>query len=348
MKYKIAIVLCALVLSFTSYAGEEEDALKQSIGAIANDLLAKHSGSSKVKIAILQFRTNNNKLTPFNAYIQDELVLNYQNSKRFEVIDQNAINIITEDYGWNLDNCTNFKSYSELSENIFRGLGLIPEAFIYGQIKDNGETITITGYIVPNGVKSTNISSTQVVKSSALTDKLLGKPIRQPKEEPKVVVVEKPVVVENQVVVEKPVYVEKEVVVEKPVYVENNDKKPNTNKYAQNIGDLEFEMTEVKYKGDKVEVTLKVVNNNADDKIDHMESRFIDDQGMEFKSSYYQNTFKDRELVEKVPIKGTITFYGDDNINRSKSMAVIEIKVYGIGNGNLLGTLRFRDVPIER
>ncbi|MGE0077752.1 MAG: hypothetical protein AB7S48_07830 [Bacteroidales bacterium] len=348
MKRIISILLCVLTISFVSFAGDE-DALKQSIATIAKELVVKHPGSSRAKVAILQFRTNQNKVTPFSSYVQDQLLMNFQNT-RFEVIDQNEINKIVDEYGWDLSKCTNFKVYSELSEIIFRKIGMVPSAFIYGQINDNDETITLTGYVVPNGLKSTNISSTQIFNSSAVTDKLLGKPVRQPKiEEPKVVVVEKPVVVEKQVIVEKQVVVEKPVYIEKPVYVEKEESKPVVEaktEYAQKIGNLEFEMTDITFKGDRVEVGLRIVNNQSDDKINYIESRFIDDQGNEFKSSYVSNTFRHRELIEKVAIKGTITFDGD-NIDKSQTMAVIEISVFDSTN-SLMGTLRFRNVPIAK
>ena len=63
-------------------------------------------------------------------------------------------------------------------------------ALIYGQIADNEETITLTAYLIPNGINR-NIVSIEKFKSSALTDKLLGKPVREDKVEPKVVYVEK-------------------------------------------------------------------------------------------------------------------------------------------------------------
>lgn len=345
MKRIISTLFCILTLSF-AVSGSDDDLLKQDIGVIAKELLSKYPGSSKAKIAILQFRTGQNKTTSFNAYIQDQFLMNYQNS-RFDVIDQNEINKIIDEYGWSLDKCTDFKSYSELSEIIFRKIGVVPSAFIYGQINDNDETITLTAYIVPNGIKSTNISSTRIFNSSAVTDKLFGKQIRQPKkEEPTVVIVEKPVVVEKEVV--KEVVVEKPVYIEKPVYVEKKEVESAsvTKGYVQKLGDMEFEMTDVTFKGDRVEVGLKVVNNQSDDKINYLECRFIDEEGNEFESGYAGSSFRDRDLIEKVPIKGTISFRGD-NIGKAQSMNVIEIKVIG-RNNSLLGTLRFRNVPIAR
>lgn len=346
MRLTITILFCTVALSFAGLANNE-DAIKESIAKIAKELEEKHPGRSKVKVAILQFRTNDNKLTPFNSYIQDELSLNYKDSKRFEVIDQNAMNRVADEFGWNLDMSNEYRQYSDLSEQIFRKIGVVPEVFIYGQINDNIETITLTGYLVPNGLKSTNIYSTQKFPSSAVTDRLLGKPVRKPKPEPKpeVVVVEKEVIVEKEV----PVYIEKEVVVEKEVYIEKPEKHPrdNQNGFFGTVGDMDFELTEARVVGDKVDVELVVVNNKMDDRIEYMDSRFIDPDGNEFVSRNYSNTFRNRDLIEAVPIRGTITFKGN-NIQRTQKMAVIEINVYGTGSRNLLGTLRFRNVPVVK
>lgn len=344
MKLTFTTLVCIIALTFAGFANNE-DVVKQSISKIAKELEEKHPGRSKVKVAILHFRTNDNKITPFNAYIQDELNLNYQSSKCFEIIDQNAMNRVADEFGWNLDMSNEYRQYSDLSEQIFRKIGVVPEVFIYGQINDNNETITLTGYLVPNGLKSTNIYSTQKFPSSAVTDKLLGKPVRKPKPEPKpeVVVVEKEVIVEKEV----PVYVEKEV--EVPVYIEKPKKHPRDNQssFVGTIGDMEFELTEAKVIGDKVEVELTVVNNKMDDRIEYIDSRFIDPDGNEFESRSYNNTFRKRDLIEAVPIRGTITFKGN-NIQRTNKMVVIEINVYGTDSRNLLGTLRFRNVPVSK
>jgi hypothetical protein len=334
-----------VALSYYGFATNDNE-IKQCLAKIANELEAKHPGSNRIKVAILEFRTSENELTNFNQFIQDELNATYRNSKRFEVIDQNAINRLITTYGWDLNKGNSFHVYSELSELIFKTIGMVPNAFIYGQVNDNDQTITITGYLVPNGISSTNIYSRQTITSSALTDKLLGKPIRktEPKPEPQVVIVEKPVIVEKEVVVEKPVYIEKEVVVEKPVYIEKPQPQTSSQKFADRIGDLEFEMTEVKSMGDRIEITLVVVNSKIDDNIAYMEARFIDMDGNEFNSHSGQNTFRNRSLIEGVPIKGTITF-NDANVQRTQNIAVIEIKVYGTGNKHL-GSLRFRNVPV--
>lgn len=352
MRKLVFSLISILAFSITGFANNE-DALKQSINKIAQELESKYPGRGKVKVAILQFRTSDNRLLPFNQYIQDELNFLYRSSNRFEVIDQNAMNRIAEAFKWSLEMSNDFMQYSNLSEQIFRTIGMVPEVFIYGQINDRGDNISLTGYLVPSGLKSTNIYSTQVFPSSEVTDKLLGKPIRRPQpkpqQQPQVVVVEKPVVVEKQVIVEKPVYIEKEVIVEKPVYID----KPATpaqpqGKFTGKIGDMEFELIKAKNFGDRVEVEMSVVNNVNDDDIHYMECRFIDPDGNEYNSSSGNNTFRRRKLIEAVPIRGTITF-GGNNIQKTQNMAVIEISVWiPGGHGKFLGTLRFRNVPIEK
>lgn len=336
-------LICILSFSFSGFANNEE-ALKQSISKIAQELESKYPGRGKVKVAILQFRTNDNRLLPFNQYIQDELNFLYRSSNRFEVIDQNAMNRITEAYEWSLEMSNDFKNYSDLSEQIFREIGMVPEVFIYGQINDRGDNISLTGYLVPNGLKSTNTYSTLLFPSSEITDKLLGKPIRKPQSKPQQPQV---VVVEKQVIVEKPVYIEKEVVVEKPVYVDRPTPPAQPQgKFTGKIGDMEFELIKAKNFGDRVEVEMSVVNNKADDKIYYVNSRFIDPNGTEFEGPYMHSTLRNRDLIEGIQIKGTITFRRGSFQNVT-SMAVIEIQVVGDGNKQL-GTLRFRGVPVEK
>jgi len=338
MKKLAFSLICFLAFSISGYANSE-DALKQSISKIAQELESKYPGRGKVKVAILQFRTSDNRLLPFNQYIQDELNFLYRSSNRFEVIDQNAINRITEAYEWSLEMSNDFKNYSDLSEQIFRAIGMVPEVFIYGQINDRGDNISLTGYLVPSGLKSTNIYSTLLFPSSEVTDKLLGKPIRKPQPKPQ----QQPQVV----VVEKPVYIEKEVVVEKPVYVDRPTPPAQPQgKFTGKIGDMEFELVKANNFGDRIEVEMSVVNNKSDDKIYYVNSRFIDPNGTEFESPYMHSTLRNRDLIEGIQIKGTITFQRGSFQNVT-SMAVIEIQVVGDGNKQL-GTLRFRGVPIEQ
>jgi len=165
------------MISLPAWASQEEQ-VKQQIERLATELEAKYQGKGKVKVAILQFRTSDNRLTPFNQYLQDELNRIYGSSERFEVIDQNAVNQVLVDFKWSLDMSSDFRQYSNLSESIFLAVREIPEVFIYGHIDDKGDKVRLICYLVPNGLTSTNLYSSQDFSASEFTNRLLGKPHR--------------------------------------------------------------------------------------------------------------------------------------------------------------------------
>ncbi len=141
-----------LIIGLLLFSNAKSDDLEDNIKRMANELEAKYPGTIKVRVAILQFRTSSNELTRFNQYLQDQLFSIYLNSKRFEVIDQVTVNRLIEASNWNLDVSSSFEKYNELSEQIFRNLGLVPDAFIYGLIDEQPDWVTITSYILPNGI----------------------------------------------------------------------------------------------------------------------------------------------------------------------------------------------------
>ncbi len=351
-------IITLFIVSFFALSGliaQEQEDLAIVINKIAKDLEAKHSGANKIKIAILQFRTKDNKLTKFNDFIQDELYQAYKGSSRFEVIDQNAINDLIQSYGWTNDKARNFDHNENFGKFIFEQLGYVANAIIFGQIADNDETITLTAYLVPNGVNR-NIMSVEKFKSTSFTDKLLGKPIRERKTEPQVIYVEKEVVVEKPVVVEK--VVEKEVIVEKPVIVEKViekevivEKPVTVNKpsmsFKAKIGDYDFEITSVTFTGNKIVITLIAKNDIEDGYIYGIDSRFFDADGNEFNSGMGYNTLRDRKLMKGIPLKGVINFE-DNKVSRVSEIQALEINVYKSFGSNMLGSIRFHNVPVTR
>lgn len=337
------LVLLAAVFSLfiNSFAGEVEE----NIQKLAAELEAKYPGYSKIKVAILQFRTSDNKLTRFNQFIQDELSLSYKNSKRFEVIDQYSVNRLTEAIGWDINKSNSYNIYNELSEQIFRNVGVVPDAFIYGQITDNYETIVLTGFLVPNGVKGSSVQSIIKFASSELTDQLLGKPVRvRPSAKPKVdtvvvykeKIVEKPVVVEKQVVVEKPVYVEKQVIVEKP---QAQEAAPASTGIKGKIGDLEVEILSAQNTGGKIVIMVNLLNDTEDMTLPTVTVRFFDTEGNEYHAS--DNTLTWAKLIAGVPAKKKIIFERG-NLNSVKTIRVLEIEL------NQTGKIQLRNIPVTQ
>ncbi len=343
---RLVIFFIVSLFAFNVSNAQEQDDLTLAIKNIAKDLESKHSGANKIKVAILQFRTKDNKLTKFNDFIQDELSLVYKNSIRFEVIDQNAINDLIQSYGWTNDKARSFEHNEDFGKFIFDQLGYVANALIYGQIADNEETITLTAYLIPNGINR-NIVSIEKFKSSALTDKLLGKPVREDKVEPKVVYVEKEVIVEKPVIVEKEVIVEKvvekEVIVERPVTVT----KPVTTTFKSKIGDYNFEIVSVMFTGNKIAINIIVQNDVEDGYIYGMDARFFDPEGNEFNSGLSFNTLRDRKLIKGIPLRGVINFENKE-VARVTEMQALEINVYKSFGSEMLGSMRFYDIPVTK
>ncbi|MDX9771089.1 MAG: hypothetical protein RBT19_12055 [Tenuifilaceae bacterium] len=177
MRTGLLALLLTILISLPAWANQEEE-LKQQIERLATELEAKYRGRGKVKVAILQFRTSDNRLTPFNQFMQDELNRIYSSSERFQVIDQKAVNQVLIDFKWSLEMSSDFRQYSNLSESIFMAVREVPEVFIYGQVDDKGGKVRLTCYLVPNGLTSTNLYSSQEFSASELTNHLLGKPYR--------------------------------------------------------------------------------------------------------------------------------------------------------------------------
>jgi len=343
MKRILFLMTFISVMSLISNANEQES-IKQAVKKIAAELESKHTGG-EVKIAILEFRTKENKLTGFNTFIQDELLLNYRNSKKFKVIDQNDINEMIKKFGWTNDKAKNFADCEEFTNFIFKHLGILPNAIIYGIIADNDETITITANFVRNSVKST-ISAVEKFESNAYTDKLLGKKIREKKPDPKPVepeIIIVPVVVEVEKEVIKEVIVEKEVVVDKPVI------KTEPKQYSGlkgKIGNFEIEIISVIHNGDKITIEMTIKDSDYDSYVYSADSRFFDTDGNEFKSDMYQNTFRDRKTMKAIPLKGSITFR-EGNLGKVNSMQALEITLWK-GYNDKIGSLRLHDVAVSK
>jgi len=304
---------------------------------MAQELESKYPGKTKVKVALLQFRTSDNQLNPFNQFILDEITEVFKNSRRFEIIDPNSVNRLVKSSGWSLDNSLSFKSYNDLGELIFKNVGIAADAFIYGQIVDNIESITLTGYVIPGGMKSSNIQSMVRFASSELTDQLLGKPIRQrPVAKQKI----DTVIVYKEKIIEKPIYVEKEVVIEKPVYVEKTQTKETAqaSNWKSKLGNLEIEIVKAENIGGNIIITVNLLNNVEDQVLSTVSARFFDPSGNEFDNG--NNTIGWANLIAEIPAKKTITFRGD--LNNVELIRVIEIEF------NQIGKVQIKNIPVSK
>jgi hypothetical protein len=173
---KKLLLLWAVCAPFLVKAQPETD-LRNAIRTIASTL--EKNVPSAGNVAILPFYTQTGTVTPFSAFILDELALAWQQHRNIKVMDPSVVASKLAGYGYNATMTRSFEHFEKIAYELFMELGASPEYFIYGEINDLGETITITGHLIPNGLKSAGFSHAVRIQSSVITDKLLGKPIRK-------------------------------------------------------------------------------------------------------------------------------------------------------------------------
>ena len=241
MKTTLLLLVSILLINYTN---AQESLLSDHIKSLSNELEANYAGKKTIQVAVLDFRTSDNRITAFNTYLQNAFQSNYKGSVAFRLIDQNNINRLLSNSNWDLDQSNDFTTYASLREDIFSTLGVGADAFIYGQINDNDETITITAYLIPQGVKPSRTHATITFPSSEETDRLLGKPVKQrPKPRPQrdTVVVVRDRIVEREVRLVDTVVIEREV--ERPVVVREKIAEPSDN--VINIHGYRFELNSI-------------------------------------------------------------------------------------------------------
>lgn len=241
MKTTLLLLVSILLINLTN---AQESLLGDHIKSLTDELAANSTDKKTIQVAVLDFRTSDNRITAFNTYLQNEFHKNYKNSGNFLLIDQNNINRVLTNNDWDLDKSNDYSVYATLREDIFKTLGVGVDGFIYGQINDNDETITITAYLIPQGVKPSRTHATVTFPSSEETDRLLGKPVkRRPKPRPQrdTVVVVRDRIVEREVRLVDTVVIEREV--EKPVVVREIVSEPSEN--VINIHGYRFELNSI-------------------------------------------------------------------------------------------------------
>jgi hypothetical protein len=137
--------------------------------------------------------------------------------------------------------------------------------------------------------------------------------------------------------------VEKEVIVERPVTVT----KPVTTTFKSKIGDYNFEIVSVMFTGNKIAINIIVQNDVEDGYIYGVDARFFDPEGNEFNSGLSFNTLRDRKLIKGIPLRGVINFENKE-VARVTEMQALEINVYKSFGSEMLGTMRFYDIPVTK
>lgn len=317
----------------------QETTVKDQLKVLAKQLESKYTGRDGIKIALLQFRTSNDFITRFNDFARDEFVVNYQGSSKFSLIDPIISARVVEAKEWNLQKVNSFPYYDELGQAFMQQAGYVPNGYVYGEIRDNEMSITITAFLVLSGSTDAKAVAAVTFDSNEQTDYLLGKPVKK-RAKPQAAVVQEQVVQPVQPVVQpqvqpqqpQPQVVPQTTAVELP---------------SADYDDFKIKITEVKLLGSNMIINFLATNNANLDKdltIVGTPTRFFDSNGNEYvneekalgSSTGTYNAYL--KLIPGIPVKGQLNF---SNVPPDADIKMIEI---GINEGKI----SFRDLPVKR
>lgn len=354
----ILLPVISMLLVFTAYAQELE--VKDYVNILMIELESKCTEKPPLHVAILDFRTADDRITPFNNYLQEAWQLHYKQSEYFKLIEQNNVNRVVSNSNWNLEQSNDFTTYANLQEDIFRTLGIGSDAFIYGQINDNIETITITAYLIPQGIKPSRIHASVTFPSNEETDRLLGKRVVRRTKHPKpkdTVVVVRDRVIEREVRVIDTVIVEREIIVEKPISTTN---KPEiSSEKVVTMHGYRFELINIQRLHDNSLMCNIIITRLQDDMELNLyrrwdrdkTSRFFDEYGAEYipASINIANKPSDRGYNAHRFVQDVSTPVTMQVTEVAKNATTIKLLEFVAGDSNQdQFKVQFRNVPIDK
>lgn len=337
-----------LFILFVTIIFAQEENLDAKITNLAKTILQKYPDKTTVYLGIYKFQTEDGKENNLCKYLAEELYNKYLDSKRFKMVERAILLQEFQKNKFDFSKMNNQQLLEKISQNIFQTTNYVPEAYLFGTMKDYDDVIKLSIKIISVSTGNTILNMSYDLAADEQTDKLLGKPIRkkQKKVDTVIVVKEKVVPVEKVVV--------KEVVVEKPVYKEtptqSQTQEPQTGNFFPKqvtIDNITFTFLDCYWEGGKVQINFSVINNDPEKdleiKVD--KSHFFSNNGNEYKDIYVElgtnqswNYIK-KIMPSKVMFKGKITI---DNVKSNEtSMQLFEMIIND-------KKITLRDVPILR
>jgi hypothetical protein len=352
------ITLLFVLFLLAGNSSAQEATLNEHIKKLTDELEQTYPTRRPVEVAVLDFRTSDNRITAFNTYLQNAFHENYKGSRTFRLFDQDNVNRILSSSEWDLEKSNNFTTYATLREDIFKTLGLGADAFIYGQINDNNETITITAYLIPQGVKPSRLHAAVTFPSSEETDRLLGKPVlrrRRPKPQRDTVVVVRDRIVEREVRVVDTVVVEREIEVEKPVVVRERPERPSEN--VVEVPGYRFELNSIERLHDgSILCKLTVTRLTRDIELNIFRSgyrgttKIFDEAGAEYvpesiniANKAIRGSYDNHRFIQNVPTQVTFRVKSVDPDASMISLFEIVLGDSDVEKFNI----QFRNIPIQ-
>ena len=168
-------LLILLIFFYSLVVSSQETNLSDQFKTLANDLESKYTDRPGIKVAILEFRTSDNKIVPFSNVCSQEMADNLRNSMNFKLMDSNVYAAIAKEKPWSNDAANSYEYMDDLGRIFMEKTGDVPVAYIYGIITDNNQSITITAYLVSLGASEAKSVATINIDATEKTDSLLGK-----------------------------------------------------------------------------------------------------------------------------------------------------------------------------
>lgn len=192
--------------------------LDEAIQRLSIGLSDELSSQISPTLAILGFPTVKGEHTELGNYIAKKFNNSFSKNELVKPIEQDMVNLaVTEKYK-DYNEIQDYNHLNQFSEKIFQKSGIVPQIYLWGKIEDLDEKIIISAKLVDAKTTRTITGLSTEVKPSALTDRLLGKPVSHPAED-EIVRETDTVVIEKEKIVEVPVVQEKivEKIIEVPV-----------------------------------------------------------------------------------------------------------------------------------
>ncbi|MGE0077234.1 MAG: hypothetical protein AB7S48_05160 [Bacteroidales bacterium] len=171
---KILIIPLFFLLNLkVDMVDRNKNGVEVAINNLTTELISKYSSSCKANVAILQFRTSDDKISRCNQLIQNQVKECFSNAKNFKVIEQYSINHLVDESGWNLESASSYSVYSSLNESIFDSTGELADVFVYGTVIVEGEKVLVSAFLIPNGNSSNAIKATVHIPVSDVPKSML-------------------------------------------------------------------------------------------------------------------------------------------------------------------------------
>ena len=151
--------------------------LDDGIKKIVATLDAKYWKKDITNIAILGFRMKSDTSENVCQYVKD-MFMKELSSSRFTAIDPTVVNKLVNDRPWKLTNVTNYAFMHNYEAVLFRKVDVSVNGYLYGVIDNQDGNITISIYLLADGVFNQIGFASQHIIANSKPNNLLDKSAR--------------------------------------------------------------------------------------------------------------------------------------------------------------------------